>query len=169
MTTVSIHPMQKQDAEVIASWHYPGPYSMYDLTGENISALLDARSQYFAVLDAAGDLMGFCCFGTEGQVPGGSYEEVRAGTLDIGVGMSPERTGRGLGFDFINSILQYALDTYKPAKFRVSIAAFNLRSQRAFLRQGFEEVARFNRATDGMPFIQFEREAARKGRARGPA
>ena len=153
--------MRRRDAEVIASWHYPDPYSIYNLTGENIPPMLDARNRYFVVLDSAGNQMGFCCFGEEGRVPGGVYEEDQAGTLDIGVGMSPEKTGRGLGRYFISAILQYALDTYKPAKFRVSIAEFNLRSQRAFLRQGFEEVAHFNRTTDGMPFLQFEREAAR--------
>jgi RimJ/RimL family protein N-acetyltransferase len=156
---ISIKPMQRKYAEVIVSWCYPDIYSMYDLTKEAIPALLDTQNRYFAVSDASGDLIGFCCFGKEGTVPGGRYEEDQPGTLDVGLGMSPKKIGRGLGSEFIKAILQYALDTYAPTKFRAAIAEFNVRSQRAFLRQGFKEVARFNRATDGMAFIQFERQA----------
>jgi ribosomal-protein-alanine N-acetyltransferase len=156
----SIRPMRRLDAEVIASWHYPVPYSMYDLNIDDIPALLGARNRYFAVVDASGELMGFCCFGQEGRVEGGEYESNEFGTLDVGVGMSPERIGKGLGDDFIRAILKYGLDSFEPTTFRVSIADFNLRSQRAFLSQGFAEVARFNRPSDGMLFIQFERRAA---------
>ena len=154
--------MRRRDAEVITSWHYPDPYSIYDLTPELIPVLLDTQNRYFAVIDAHGELIGFCCFGDEGRVPGGIYEEDRSDTLDVGVGMSPEKMGQGLGSHFISAILQFALERYSPANFRVSIAEFNLRSQRAFLSQGFNEMARFKRTTDGMPFVQFEKKQISK-------
>ena len=134
---------------------------MYDLTSDAIPALLDTQNRYFAVFDSSGDLIGFCCFGKEGRVPGGEYEEDQPGTLDVGVGMSPEKMGQGLGSNFISAVLQYALERYNPATFRVSIAEFNLRSQRAFLSQGFKEAARFKRTTDEMPIVQFEIRATR--------
>ena len=165
MKSIQIKPMRRKDAEVITSWHYPDPYSIYDLTPEIIPVLLDTQNRYSAVLDAFGELIGFCCFGDEGKVPGGIYAEDRSDTLDVGVGMSPEIMGQGLGSSFITAILQYALERYKPTSFRVSIAEFNLRSQRAFLNQSFKEVARFKRTTDGMPFVQFEKRATRKEEA----
>jgi RimJ/RimL family protein N-acetyltransferase len=155
---ITIEPMSKQDATEISSWRYPAPYSMYNLTEDNLPILLNIENKYYSVYDGPGELLGFCCFGKEARVPGGNYLDEEPEVLDVGLGMRPEKLGQGYGKSFIGAILAFAMDEFEPVKFRVSIAAFNLRSQRAFLGQGFIEVTRFGRDNDGMEFVQLEKE-----------
>jgi RimJ/RimL family protein N-acetyltransferase len=154
----TIKPMNQQDAEEICSWRYPVPYSMYDLTNDAIPDLLNDENRYYCVFDGYGELLGFCCFGEEAKVPGGNYDDQDPGIMDVGLGMRPDRTGQGLGGSFIYAILAFAQTEFSMSKFRVTIAAFNMRSQRAFIRQGFMEYVRFQRTGDGMEFTQFQRE-----------
>jgi RimJ/RimL family protein N-acetyltransferase len=154
----TIKPMNKHDAEEICSWRYPVPYSMYDLTKDAIPALLNDENRYFSVYDGSGKLLGFCCFGEEARVPGGNYFDQDPGPLDVGLGMRPDKVGHGLGRLFIEAILAFAQNEFGMSKFRVSIASFNLRSQRAFIAQGFKEYIRFRRTSDGMEFTQLQRE-----------
>jgi ribosomal-protein-alanine N-acetyltransferase len=156
---IAIEPMRKQDAEEIVSWRYPVPYSMYNLSKNDIPVLLNSENWYFSIHDGPAQLMGYCCFGEEARVPGGEYTESESEVLDVGVGMNPEKVGKGLGKFFIGAILAFALEEFGPSKFRVSIAEFNKRSQRVFQNQGFEEIASFIRIGDGMKFVQLEREA----------
>ena len=55
-----------------------------------------------------GDLVGYCCYGLDAQVPGGEYLINMPAVLDIGVGMKPNLTGAGRGHDFVSAILEYA-------------------------------------------------------------
>ena len=96
-------------------WHYEAPYDIYNL---NVTDVLDAvsfylwaDSGYFAVRSQEDALIGFCCFGYEGQVPGGDYSQ---DALDVGIGMRPELTGQGLGYAFVGAVLAYAEQTYAP-------------------------------------------------------
>jgi ribosomal-protein-alanine N-acetyltransferase len=156
---IAIEPMRKEDAEEIVSWRYPVPYAMYNLSKNDIPVLLNSENRYFSVYDGPGKLMGYCCFGEEARVSGGEYAEKESEVLDVGVGMNPEKVGKGHGKFFIDAILAFALEEFGPSKFRVSIAEFNERSQRAFQNQGFEAIVSFIRSGDGMKFVQLEREA----------
>ena len=56
--------MSQADAEVIARWHYPAPFSFYDWTSDpdDLAELLDPTARgddYVAVEDEAGSLIGF--------------------------------------------------------------------------------------------------------------
>lgn len=70
---MEIRALTSSDAEAIASWRYPGPYSTYDfdeppgLSGDT-----------HAVTDVE-ELIGYCCFGAPARV-GGAEEQ--PGTLD---------------------------------------------------------------------------------------
>jgi ribosomal-protein-alanine N-acetyltransferase len=79
--------------------------------------------------------------------------------LDIGVGLRPDMTGRGHGREFIDAILGFAIEAFSPVIVRVTIAAFNRRSRRAFEAIGFEVSHHFERSTDGMKYVQLERRA----------
>ena len=97
-----------------------------------------ATSPYADEEDA---LIGFCCFGFEGQVPGGDYSQ---DALDVGIGMRPELTGQGLGYDFVAAVLAYAEKTYRPAAAtRHRLPCFNRRSQRVFEKHGFRRQSQF--------------------------
>jgi RimJ/RimL family protein N-acetyltransferase len=156
---LSMHRIHEVDAWEITSWEYDPPYSQYDLLPESLSSLLAPDNRFHAVVDEHGVLVGYCCFGREARVPGGEYALVEPEVLDIGVGLRPDMTGRGRGREFIAAILGFAIEAYAPRMFRVTIAAFNRRSRRAFEAIGFEVSHRFERSTDGMKFVQLEMRA----------
>jgi hypothetical protein len=78
--------------------------------------------------------------------------------LDIGMGMRPDLTGCGRGAVYINAIVHFARRTFTPRAYRVTIAAFNTRAQRAWCSCGFSPVQTFQRSHDGRPFVIFLRE-----------
>lgn len=162
-TKLTIRPLNAEDARAIASWGYEPPYSFYNLSQEEIPGLLHPGNRYFTVQDESGRLIGYCTYGTEAQVPGGEYHLAEPVVLDVGIGMHPGMVGRGLGKAFVAAILQFAVEAFKPDRFRVSIAGFNQRSQRTFLNLGFHQTHSFSRQGDGMAFIQLEREVQRSG------
>jgi len=154
----NIQLMSQQDADEIVTWQYEPPYAIYSLSREDLPVLLDPDNRYFAVKDESSQMIGYCCFGSEARVPGGDYHDSEPLVIDLGVGMHPGMVGKGLGTEFVDAILHYATGEFSPERFRVSIAAFNERSQRTFLKLGFVETASFKRVTDGMRFVQLERE-----------
>lgn len=137
-------PISEDDARQIAAWIYEPPYDTYNLDTVPIETLLgsflDPAHAYHAIRDEDGRLIAFCCFGPDARVTGGDYT---APALDVGIGLRPDLTGRGLGPSIIGSVLDYADAIMRPTLLRVTIAAFNQRSIRAFENVGFQEVARF--------------------------
>jgi ribosomal-protein-alanine N-acetyltransferase len=100
------------------------------------------------VLDE-GTLIGFRCFGAEGQVPGGGYD---TSALDTGGGLRPELTGRGLGREAIAAGLDYGRRRFAPEAFRVTIATFNIRAQRVVSSLGFRNIGQFQATADGRSY-----------------
>ncbi len=107
---IKIQPMTEKDAIVISKWHYADPYSCYDMGEEEevIAELLDG-SYYVAQSMATCELVGFFCFGASAQVPGGhknnAYNE---NALDIGLGLRPDLTSKGIGLSFLNAGLGFS-------------------------------------------------------------
>jgi [ribosomal protein S18]-alanine N-acetyltransferase len=139
-----IEPLTESDAREIFGWRYPPPYDFYDLGDADHEAVLrnlfNPNSPHFAISTNEDGFLGFCVAGSEAQVPGGNYGEP---ALDIGIGLRPNVTGRGLGKQVLTEFLNFALAAYQPDRFRATIAAFNLRSQRTFRGLGFVEASRF--------------------------
>ena len=110
-----------------------------------MDTLLQPRFAYHSVYDERGDLTGYFCFGEDAQVAAGKrlglYEVEPA--LDVGLGMRPDLTGRGLGEEYVHAGLQFARETYSPPAFRLTVATFNQRAIRVYERAGFEIVERF--------------------------
>ncbi|MGD9092864.1 MAG: GNAT family N-acetyltransferase [Anaerolineales bacterium] len=155
----TVHPICEQDVEEIASWKYDPPYSIYNLEKKDIPILLDAKNRYFSIYDESQRIIGFCCFGEQAKVAGGVYSENEPDILDVGLGLHPSMVGRGRGIAFVDAILRSASDDFSPIKFRVTIADFNVRSQKTFLGLGFTQVGEFIRPSDSMKFVQLERNA----------
>ena len=100
--------MNEEDTREIAAWRYEAPYDFYDMTNdpEGLAKLLgppERRRGYYAVL-SGGELVGFC-YGLGGQLPGFDYPG--DGCIDIGLGLRPDLTGKGLGLKFIRAGLQF--------------------------------------------------------------
>lgn len=149
----------------ILAWRYEPPYDLYNLgTGtadpieltEAIDYFLQPQYHFQAVLrQPAAELIAFCSFGADGQVAGGDYT---AEAVDIGMGVRPDLTGRGLGGMFAGVAIDYACKTFAPPRLRVTIAAFNHRAQKVWRRHGFAQVQQFHSHYGKRPFIIFARD-----------
>lgn len=153
--------MSKREAREIAGWKYEPPYDFYDLAKdpEDLEEILDAekRRGYFSVT-SDGELVGYFCFGCEARVPGGDYS---AEAVDVGLGMRPNLTGKGLGLEFLEAGLGFAKGRFSPAHFRLSVAKFNERAIKVYEHAGFVKTESFIQNTNGggHPFILMTRPA----------
>lgn len=147
-------PLEKAQAHEIMGWHYEPPYDVYNMgrgdTTAAIQDLLRPEYAYHAILTQADELVAFCCFGKDAQVPGGTYE---ADALDIGLGVRPNLTGQGQGQAYVQAVLDFARRMYAPRVYRVTIAAFNTRARRVWTRAGFQLVQRFESTHSRQPFV----------------
>jgi [ribosomal protein S18]-alanine N-acetyltransferase len=83
-------PLSQEEAEAIAEWRYPEPYSFYDWTADpgDLREVLDPSLRgeaYWAATDGAGALVGY--FQLKPKEPR---------VLEIGLGLGADLTGRGL-------------------------------------------------------------------------
>ncbi len=146
------------DARVFASWRYTGDYAMYNPDDDDYALYLDPANQYYAIIAPEGQLIGYFCLGEDARVPGGVYDQP---ALDLGVGLRPELTGKGLGRDILTSILDYLKANFNPPSYRVTIATFNQRAIRLCRSVGFIPTRTFIGQTKPRerPFIQMIRPA----------
>ncbi len=158
--------MSKADVQSIQTWHYEEPYAVYNTTAdleEEALEMLDRKSPHYAVRDETGELVGFFCFGTAAQPWShdnpGLYGEDRI--LDIGLGMRPDLTGKGLGLTFVRTGLAFAREQFAPAAFRLFVLTFNKRAIRVYKRAGFKTIgALVQRSAEGeRTFLRMRLEA----------
>jgi ribosomal-protein-alanine N-acetyltransferase len=142
-------PFEDGHADQIAGWHYEPPYDFYDAASDPVDAQLlydaGARHLYRAVVDDAGELIGWWYL-----VPDGDE-------VEIGLGLRPDLTGRGLGRAFVEQELEYARREWSPARFRLYVATFNERARKVYEQLGFVEVARHSRTFDVFGEVEFIR------------
>ncbi len=146
-------PMTAEQARAVGAWRYDPPYDLYDMDADEdgLREPLDQDTPYYAATDERGELVGFLCFKTAAQTLSGflagAYADPDA--LDIGLGMRPDRTGRGLGLDFFNAGLAFTRETFAPASFRLSVALFNDRAIKVYKRAGFRPAGAFTHTSSG--------------------
>jgi ribosomal-protein-alanine N-acetyltransferase len=155
--TAAFHfrPLTQANAEAISRWHYPEPFSFYDWAEDpdDLAELLDPELRgdaYCAVQDVAGDLIGYF-----------SFKERDLGTLQVGLGLRPDRTGQGLGGAFLRAGLDHARSRFEPTQFVLSVATFNRRAITVYERAGFAAVRVFMHSTNGgdWEFVEMRRPA----------
>jgi [ribosomal protein S18]-alanine N-acetyltransferase len=134
--------MAQADAEAVARWRYPEPFSFYDWAADeaDLAELLDVHLRgevYFAAEDEEGALVGFFSFRQEGP------------TLAVGLGLRPDLTGRRLGGDFLSAGLDYGRERFAPGEFSLAVATFNERAIKVYERAGFEHVRVYMHETNG--------------------
>jgi [ribosomal protein S18]-alanine N-acetyltransferase len=147
--------MSQADAEAIAAWRYPDGYSFYDWTSDpdDLAELLDPRrrgDEYVAVESEGGALIGFY-----------QYKRPHDTSIEIGLGLHPGWTGRGLGRSFLEAGLDYGRRRFAPERFTLSVASFNRRAITVYERAGFVTIRVFNHRTNGRDweFIELQRLA----------
>lgn len=138
---MNISPLGAEEAKLIVDWRYPPPYDFYNMSSDSTESFFNPESPHFSVIDERGELIGFLSIGVESRVPGGDYSQP---AVDIGIGLRPDQTGRGLGRlviqRFINDVI---IPGDYPPLLRATIAAFNQRSLKTFLALGFREAGAF--------------------------
>lgn len=135
-------PMQEQEARANARWHYPGPCSFYDMEQdpEDLEEFLNPESwpgRTYAVLNERGELVGFFTLKEEGN------------TVEIGLGLRPDLTGKGMGLAFVRAGLDFARRHFSPQRFSLAVATFNQRAIRVYERAGFRPTGVSIQPTNG--------------------
>ncbi len=145
--------------EEFCSWTYPEPYERYSLDSSAIPYFLtlleDPQGSLTMITDPSGQLIAYVTTGPDARVPGDDYAEE---LLDIGLGIRPELTGRGLGTEIVAKVLGRLEKAFPGLGFRVTIAVFNLRAQKVWMRNGFVESKRFISEKSGDAFLILTRE-----------
>lgn len=132
----------EEDAYRIASWHYPPPYDFYDMDQdpEDLAELLDPqnwREPYYSVFNEENELIGFFDFRQDGQ------------TVEVGLGLRPDMTGKGMGQAFLNAGLAFGQEHFSVGTWSLRVASFNTRAIRLYEHVGFIPLNTFLQHTNG--------------------
>jgi [ribosomal protein S18]-alanine N-acetyltransferase len=150
----TFRPLDEISAQTVINWKYEPPYEIYNLASPELEStlqyLLDPQNAFYGIYGQNGDLEAFCSYGPDGQVNGGDYSTP---ALDIGMGVRPNLTGQGRGFQYVNAVIDFANRTYSPERLRVTIAAFNSRAMRVWEKAGFQVVQKFRGGWTNMEFV----------------
>ncbi|MFK9092043.1 GNAT family N-acetyltransferase [Bacillus salipaludis] len=132
-------------AEEILSWKYEAPYDFYN-NEYSVDAVRELLSRsYSAVLDDQDEVFGFFCIGESAQVPiGAGFGAYSEDFIDVGFGMNPVFTGKGLGLSFLTFILQQISNVYGATPIRLTVAEFNSRAIHLYEKLGFVREMEFS-------------------------
>jgi [ribosomal protein S18]-alanine N-acetyltransferase len=142
---IAFRPITMDDAREIADWTYSPPYDFYNWNpADDPAELLTTIPPFVVAENDQGQVAGFVCFGAAAQVPGGHEANLYLEELlDVGFGLHPELTDRGLGHSFVEAALAFGETMLQPNGYRLTVAAFNIRAIRVYERAGFVQGARF--------------------------
>ncbi|MED1865996.1 GNAT family N-acetyltransferase [Fictibacillus nanhaiensis] len=144
---------QKQAEEIAFQWHYDGEYSFYDMESDrdDLEVFINHEKRGDSVYSVLNnnELIGFF-----------SVNKADGHIYDIGLGVRPDLTGKGVGFKFLKSGIEFVKSEYKPQKITLSVATFNQRAIKVYEKIGFKEIKTFLQATNGskFEFIKMEYE-----------
>ena len=146
--------MSDEEAQQIAGWRYDPPYDFYDAVSDqdDLAELLDPlrrAEDYFSAFDEEDVLVGFFQFERDGSV------------VEVGLGLRPDLTGKGLGRGFLLAGLDFARRSFSPDVFRLSVATFNERAIKVYEGVGFVPGRTYPHETNGgvYEFLGMERRA----------
>ena len=150
---IQFAPVNETSAREFLQWKYEPPYEIYNYAPEHFEADLayhiDPVNNMYSMF-RADELIGYCSYGRDAQVPGGDYSEE---AMDIGMMIKPELTGQGQGHTYADAVIQYGVSKYQPKKLRVTILESNLRAVRVWEKNGFQKTQSFRRASDQLGFV----------------
>jgi [ribosomal protein S18]-alanine N-acetyltransferase len=157
----TFRPLGWRDAEIVAGWRYDGSYAFYNmarpllLTVVLLRPLLSLAGVCYYAVDQGGErCVGVFSFHKQGAC------------VSIGLGLRPDRTGRGLGEDFVRDGMAFGARMFRPAMFRLTVATFNQRAIRVYERAGFAPGIRYTQWTRGgqREFMEMTRPASEQPR-----
>ncbi len=107
---------------------------------------MSPRGDIYYMVKKGNEEIGFFCY------------EIEEESLEIGLGMKPGLTGRGMGLDYLNAGINFAISKYNPKKITLSVATFNKRAIKVYKRAGFAIVKTFMQDINGnrLEFLKME-------------
>lgn len=138
--------MTREQAEECIGWEYPDAYNFCNTPVQEQAKEINEYDrhcgQWRAALNDAGELEGMCVFS---MLPNE--------TVEIGLGLRPDLTGKGLGLEFVRHCVhacrQQEASPFDPIVLRVHEA--NERAIKVYRRAGFRELAAEEDLSSGMP------------------
>lgn len=146
---LTIQPASAETLAAIGGWRYEPPYDFYDGDAEPVLN----PERFYEALDPDGSLVGFY------------YFEVKGDALEIGLGLRPGLTGRGLGLEFFRAGLGFARRRWSSPRLILAVAAFNERAITVYVRAGFRETGRHVRSFErwgDVEFVDMEEASGRR-------
>lgn len=125
--------LTEEEARAVCSWRYAGEYARYDMPewdaavagGWAITKPEVRESQYWAVLDSAGELYAFFRF-----------RETESG-MTVGLGVNPESCGNGSGRQVMELILDSFRQKYPGMPLELDVQDWNRRAVSCYESAGF--------------------------------
>jgi len=106
------------EARSVTAWNYPPPFDLYNIDPGNTALFTDrdeAGHGYYPALDENGTVVAFCVVGPEARVRG---QQPQDEVLDIGLGVHPDHTSRGLASELLEQVDALARDLFQPRQRR---------------------------------------------------
>ena len=136
---LTIRPASQETFAEMGGWRYEPPYDFYD---GDVDPVLNPE-RFYEALDEKGVLVG------------NYYFEEKGDALEIGLGMRPDLTGRGLGLEFLQAGLDFARERFRPESIILNVASFNERAIKVYERAGFGETGRHVRHFERWGDVEF--------------
>lgn len=154
-----IGPMTRPAAGQIARWTYEGEYAIYSFQPcqETLDELMSGA--YVACTAPEDGLTGYFCFGQAARIPTVKPDVYPDGPVDLGLGLRPDRCGRGEGAAFLQAGLLYARRAYGPREMRLTVACFNRRAIALYTHAGFRPQRTVTHRLSNRPFLIMTRPA----------
>lgn len=151
--------MTEEYAKEIAGWKYGGRYALYSFSDneETIKELMNGDYYVYLTMNKS-EIVGYFCVKDSARVDTIEEDIYDGEYLDIGLGMRPDICGKGLGYNFLKTGLEYLGKKYKTDKFRITVLAKNLRAIKVYERLGFKEVktVRHKKTIDQFLFMEYD-------------
>lgn len=139
------HLTQANADQIARKWHYKDRYSFYDMENdledfEEIITPALRDDKYYQVLNDKDELIGYFCL-----------ERLSEKKVEVGLGLRPDLTGQGLGFDFVKGIEAFIQDNFNYKVIVLSVASFNKRAIKVYQRAGFRvDGSKLQKSNDGI-------------------
>ena len=125
------------DAENIATWKFEGIYSFYDNDRtegkKEWASNIDKDENAFGIYNEKNELIGNCCFDRDDEDD----------QVFFGIQMRPDLTGKGLGKEVLENVLEFGRKKYNLEKINLLVAKFNERAIKVYERLGFRVINEF--------------------------
>ena len=135
MGYIIINDMNDEIAKEICSWEYEGDYKIYNLPdfetmkGNGYSLCNPNKSKEF-----------YCFFNTDKQLIAYVRFIKKGDVYVMGIGLSPNYVGRGVGQQIIRLSIDKLKQTISNAKVTLEVRAWNTRAIKCYLKSGFKIV-----------------------------